>query len=87
MNRPQFSLKTMLWLTVVVAALLGGIQFERHHLAKRRTDGLRSRTITESDFDWAPLPVWPPHSGTKEQPNTRWAEDLSVEEIVGSGRR
>jgi hypothetical protein len=36
MQRPQFSLKTLLWLMLVVAAFVGGIQFERER--RRRAD-------------------------------------------------
>jgi hypothetical protein len=35
MPRPQFSIRTLLWLTLVVAAFLGGICFERE-LERRR---------------------------------------------------
>ena len=34
MSHPQFSIRTVLWLTLVVAAFLGGICFE-----KEREDG------------------------------------------------
>jgi len=36
MRRPQFSIRTLLWLTLVVAAFLGGILFERER--KRREE-------------------------------------------------
>ena len=35
MHRPQFSIRTLLWLTLVVAAFLGGIGFEKE-LERRR---------------------------------------------------
>jgi hypothetical protein len=36
MLRPQFSIRTLLWLTLVVAAFLGGILFEKERY--RRSD-------------------------------------------------
>lgn len=36
MPRPQFSLKTMLWLMLVAAAFFGGIRFERER--RRQAD-------------------------------------------------
>ena len=43
MPRPQFSIRTLLWLTLVVAAFLGGMLFEKqrrlaeeHHLGQQR---------------------------------------------------
>ena len=37
MSRPQFSLKTLLWLMIVAAAFLGGIHVEhRRHDTERR---------------------------------------------------
>jgi hypothetical protein len=36
MPRPQFSIRTLLWLTLVVAAFLGGIGFEKER--QRRID-------------------------------------------------
>jgi hypothetical protein len=32
MARPQFSIRTLLWLTLVVAAFLGGIEFHKARL-------------------------------------------------------
>ncbi|HXT58349.1 MAG TPA: hypothetical protein VN699_06935 [Pirellulales bacterium] len=34
MPRPQFSIRTLLWLTLVVAAFLGGTGFERDRLRR-----------------------------------------------------
>jgi len=36
MPRPQFSIRTLLWLALVVAAFLGGIMFEKDRF--RRSD-------------------------------------------------
>ena len=36
MTRAQFSIRTLLWLTLVAAAFFGGIQFERER--RRRED-------------------------------------------------
>lgn len=42
MHRPQFSLKTMLWLIVVAATFMGGMQLEwqimKHHELWRTVD-------------------------------------------------
>jgi hypothetical protein len=38
MPRPQFSIRTLLWLTLVVAAFLGGMLFEREWLAREELD-------------------------------------------------
>ena len=46
MHRPQFSLKTLLWLMVVVAAFLAGIQFERQTLTdKALLDEVERRSL------------------------------------------
>ena len=37
MPRPQFSIRTLIWLTLVVAAFLGGIFFERERLASQQS--------------------------------------------------
>ena len=37
MPRPQFSIRTLLWLTLVFAAFLGGMQFE-HSQERMRLD-------------------------------------------------
>lgn len=36
MPRPQFSIRTLLWLTLVVATFLGGILFERARIEAER---------------------------------------------------
>ena len=36
MPRPQFSIRTLLWLTLVVAAFLGGVLFERARIEAER---------------------------------------------------
>jgi hypothetical protein len=36
MRRPQFSIRTLLWLTLVVAAFLGGMLFESARLEAER---------------------------------------------------
>jgi hypothetical protein len=36
MRRPRFSIRTLLWLTLVVAAFLGGMAFEREQLERER---------------------------------------------------
>lgn len=51
MPRPQFSIRTLLWLTLVVAAFLGGMAFERER---------RSREELDRDYDYSgpPSNVW-----------------------------
>jgi hypothetical protein len=51
MPRPQFSIRTMLWLTLVVAAFFAGIQIERAR---------RSREEFDRDYDYSgpPSNVW-----------------------------
>ena len=51
MRRPQFSLKTLLWLMAVVAAFFAGIRFERH-LAERRADSIRLQILSGSEWPW-----------------------------------
>lgn len=36
MPRPQFSIRTLLWLTLVVAAFMGGILFEQERVRRER---------------------------------------------------
>lgn len=38
MRRPQFSIRTLLWLTLVVAAFIGGMAVEQRIEATRRAD-------------------------------------------------
>jgi hypothetical protein len=38
MPRPQFSIRTLLWLTLVVAAFLSGIGFEKERARREQTD-------------------------------------------------
>jgi hypothetical protein len=38
MPRPQFSIRTLLWLTLVVAAFLGGMLFERKRLDREELE-------------------------------------------------
>jgi hypothetical protein len=52
MRRPQFSLKTMLWLMLVVAAFLGGLgigqQRASHTERLLRAEAERSRAMAEA---------------------------------------
>ncbi|HEX5442911.1 MAG TPA: hypothetical protein VFW87_03735 [Pirellulales bacterium] len=54
--RPQFTLKTLLWLMALVAAFMGGIAWERR-VAEARRDAIRATIVSGSDFDWAPIPA------------------------------
>lgn len=60
MPRPQFSLKTLLWLTVVVAAFCAGTQLD-HYLDEHRADpvetGIRAALDETTDFDFADTPL------------------------------
>jgi hypothetical protein len=51
MNHPQFSIRSLLWLTLVVAAFLGGMIFERER-ARREMEGAH-----ESPFYHAQPPM------------------------------
>jgi hypothetical protein len=57
MPRPQFSLKTLLWLMLVVAAFVGGIRFERER--RRREDQAAAeagqRSLYRLEFSRGPL--------------------------------
>lgn len=48
MPRPQFSIRTLLWLTLVVAAFLGGIGFERE---RRRREDAAAILIPQPSLD------------------------------------
>lgn len=48
MPRPQFSIRTLLWLTLVVAAFLGGIALERERRSRVRIE-VQHRTVKLSD--------------------------------------
>jgi hypothetical protein len=48
MPRPQFSIRTLLWLTLVVAAFLGGMLFEREW--RLRAEKARARANFEADY-------------------------------------
>jgi hypothetical protein len=48
MYRPQFSLKTLLWLTAVVAAFAGGIRFERER--RRKQDEAALEAAIQADY-------------------------------------
>lgn len=64
MPRPQFSLKTMLWLMVVVAAFCAGIRFEREWKARR------SRTASPAAKPIFGPPIKPP--ARKKDPPVRF---------------
>jgi hypothetical protein len=74
MRRPQFSLKTMLWLALVVGAFFGGVRFER---ARRAADGTFARkeysTFTQTDDgSWVRYTLY--DDGTFERESLpRWA--------------
>lgn len=59
MPRPQFSLKTLLWLTVVVAAFCAGTQLDRY--LKERADprdiSTRSALDENTELDFAEQPL------------------------------
>lgn len=50
MKRPQFTLKTLLWLMVVVAAFFGGIRFERYSTEQRE----QTRRLAWPASEWDP---------------------------------
>lgn len=60
MRRPQFSLKTMLWLVVVVGAFCAGTRFDRY-LAERRMDPnetkIRAALGEKTELDFADRPL------------------------------
>ena len=49
MRRPRFSIRALLWLTLVVAAFLGGIGFEKER-RRREDEQLLDRPFTEAEF-------------------------------------
>ena len=59
MRRPQFSLKTLLWLTVVVAAFCAGTQLDRYleeHRADPRETSTRAALDEKTDFAFTEMP-------------------------------
>lgn len=59
--RPQFSLKTLLWLTVVAAAFCGGTQLDRYleeHRADPREANIREQLNEKADLDVSEVPLW-----------------------------
>ena len=60
MSRPQFSLKTLLWLMAVAAAFCGGTQLDRY-LAERRADPSEITILAaldeKTDLDFTELPL------------------------------
>jgi hypothetical protein len=54
MRRPQFTLKTLLWLMLCVACFFGGIQFERER--RRREDEKPILGITVEEWLKQPRP-------------------------------
>ena len=49
MPRPQFSIRTLLWLTLVVAAFLAGIGFERER--RRQQEEAAWQRISDESVD------------------------------------
>ncbi|HVX59344.1 MAG TPA: hypothetical protein VHC19_02040 [Pirellulales bacterium] len=54
MSRPQFSIRTLLWLTLVVAAFLGGIGYGQWRAEQRFSDEI-----------WVDLPGTAPVDGSR----------------------
>jgi hypothetical protein len=61
MRRPQFTLKSMLWLTALVGAVCAGTQFDRY-LAERRADPIETRIWAALEektvFDFTEQPLF-----------------------------
>ena len=60
MFRPQFGLKTLLWLTVVVAAFCAGTQLDRYleeHRADPRETSIRAALDEKTELDFADQPL------------------------------
>ena len=60
MPRPQFSLKTLLWLTVVVAAFCAGTQLHRYleeHRADPRETSIRTALDEKTELDFTDEPL------------------------------
>ena len=51
MRRAQFSLKTLLWLTALVAAFCAGTRFDRY-IIERRADSIRKQILSGSEWSW-----------------------------------
>lgn len=68
MPRPQFSVRTLLWLTLVVAAFLGGIAFEKER-ARREGEEFSERIAREILESQTQRPIrrgsWPPPNSAK----------------------
>lgn len=69
MRRPQFTLKTLLWLTVVVAAFCAGTQLDRY--MKDRADlshtNIRKALNEKTEFNFTEVPLDAAISYLKEQ--------------------
>ena len=51
MPRPQFSIRSLLWLTLVVGAFLGGMLYERERAARRGNQtGVLLYGVFQKDF-------------------------------------
>jgi hypothetical protein len=53
MRRPQFSLKTLLWLVVVVAAFFGGSEWQKLAMKRKMLD-LIIKHVKELRAEWRP---------------------------------
>ena len=56
MPRPQFSIRTVLWLTLVVAAFLGGIVFEKERAKRNQPEELPPPIWHDDDLQVPPGP-------------------------------
>ena len=53
MLRPQFSIRTVVWLTLVAAAFLGGITVgQKHEQRKLESDRREVRANAKYNLDW-----------------------------------
>ena len=60
MPRPQFSIRTLLWLTLVVAAFLGGIGVERERQRRENAESALIPPPSIDPFDGSRPVVQPP---------------------------
>jgi hypothetical protein len=59
MPRPQFSIRTLLWLTLVVAAFLGGIGFDRQWQKQKPPIAIKIRVFDPANPSVPIESPWP----------------------------
>ena len=77
MPRPQFSIRTILWLTLVAAAFLGGMAFEKER-RRREDDELINRSDLDHPFTKADFSIWIPQDQTLEDALSRRRKNLDA---------